>query len=209
MEKKVAILMADLSGYTALTETHGPSAAADLIDRYTQIVEGCLMGDCRLHERTGDEIMIVSASPDHLLATAFNILQHTCSEENFLLVHGGMHYGSLLQRGNSFFGTAINLTSRIAGKAGAGRVLCSEEFVTALADRSLYPLVSKGKEFFKNLNDGTELFELENREDRAFYIDPICRMLIVETKNAVPHPHEDGQYFCSLACLEMYRCREQ
>ncbi len=30
MERNVAILMADLSGYTALTETHGSVSAADL-----------------------------------------------------------------------------------------------------------------------------------------------------------------------------------
>ena len=45
MEKNIAILMADLSGYTALTETHGSVAAADIIDRYIAIVENCLVGD--------------------------------------------------------------------------------------------------------------------------------------------------------------------
>lgn len=77
MEKNIAILMADLSGYTALTETHGSVAAADLIDKYIGIVENCLVGDSRLHERAGDEIMIVSASPDFLLATALMIGKNT------------------------------------------------------------------------------------------------------------------------------------
>ncbi len=63
MEKNIAILMADLSGYTALTETHGSVAAADLIDKYIGIVENCLVGDSEVHERTGDEIMIVSDFP--------------------------------------------------------------------------------------------------------------------------------------------------
>ena len=73
MEENIAILMADLSGYTALTETHGANSAADLIDKYVSIAENCLVGDCKLHERIGDEIMIVSASPDFLLATALMI----------------------------------------------------------------------------------------------------------------------------------------
>lgn len=30
MEEDIAILMADLSGYTTLTETHGPHGAADI-----------------------------------------------------------------------------------------------------------------------------------------------------------------------------------
>lgn len=73
MEKDIAILMADLSGYTALTETHGAVSAADLIDRYISIAENCLVGDSQLHQRTGDEIMFVSDSPDFLLATALKL----------------------------------------------------------------------------------------------------------------------------------------
>src|SRR6478672_10774878 len=117
MEENIAILMADLSGYTALTETHGAISAADLIDKYIQIVEDCLVGDSHLKERTGDQVMIVSASPDCLLSTAVTIMKNTSQEENFLQVHGGLHYGNVLKRNNSYFGSAINLTARIAAKA--------------------------------------------------------------------------------------------
>lgn len=204
MEKNIAILMADLSGYTALTETHGSVAAADLIDKYIGIVENCLVGDSRLHERTGDEIMIVSASPDYLLATAIMIGKHTSNEENFLEVHGGLHYGKVLKRANSYFGSAINLTSRIAAKANAGTFWCSEEYVKALSDRSMFALTSKGNHLFKNISEEKEIFELCIEDRKTFYIDPVCRMLILEPKIAIPHPNEDDQYFCSSDCLEIY-----
>ena len=97
METNTAILIADLSGYTALTEMHGSIAAADLIDKYIEIVEKSLIGDSMLHERTGDEIMVVSESPDFLVATALMIGKFTSNEENFLQVHGGLHYGKILQ----------------------------------------------------------------------------------------------------------------
>ena len=32
--------MADLSGYTALTETHGAHSAADLVEKYIEMVRG-------------------------------------------------------------------------------------------------------------------------------------------------------------------------
>ncbi len=207
MEKNIAILMADLSGYTALTETHGAVAAADMIDKYIGIVENSLIGDCKLHERVGDEIMIVSSSPDNLVATTLNLLSNTSSEENFLQVHGGLHYGKVLQRANSFFGSTINLTSRIAAKANAGRVLCSDEFVNALSDRSVFQLTSKGDHLFKNVHSKKEVFELGNGHNKTFYIDPICRMLVLEPEQAIQHPTEKGLYFCSSACLDMYEHR--
>ena len=210
MEKNIAILMADLSGYTALTETHGSVAAADLIDKYIGIVENCLVGDSKLHERTGDEIMIVSDSPDFLLATALMIGKNTSNEENFLEVHGGLHYGKVLMRANSYFGSAINLTSRIAAKANAGTFWCSEEYVNALSDKSLFTLKSKGNHPFKNISKEKEVFELCIEDRKTFYIDPVCRMLILDPKNAIPHPNEGDQYFCSSDCLEIYvtKCKD-
>ena len=93
MEKNIAILMADLSGYTALTETHGAVSAADLIEKYIRIAKNCLVGNSKLHQRTGDEIMFVSDSPDSLLATAVMLDANTACEEDFLQVHGGVHFG--------------------------------------------------------------------------------------------------------------------
>jgi len=205
MEENIAILMADLSGYTALTETHGSVSAADLIDKYVSIAENCLVGDCTLHERVGDEIIIISSSPDHLMATALMIGSYTSNEENFLQVHGGLHYGKVLKRGNSFFGSAINLTSRIAAKARAGTFLCSDEYVNALTDRSAFSLTSKGHHSFKNVNKEKEVFEIGIEIKNGFYIDPVCRMLILDPQNAIYHPHEDEIYFCSSQCLELYR----
>jgi adenylate cyclase len=205
MEENIAILMADLSGYTALTETHGSVWAADLIDKYVSIAENCLVGDCTLHERVGDEIIIVSTSPDHLMATALMIGSYTSNEENFLQVHGGLHYGKVLKRGNSFFGSAINLTSRIAAKAKAGTFLCSDEYVNALTDRSAFSLTSKGHHSFKNVNKEKEVFEVDFEIKNGSYIDPVCRMLILDPQNAICDPNEDEIYFCSSQCLDLYR----
>ena len=204
MEKNIAILMADLSGYTALTEIHGSVAAADLIDKYIGIAENCLVGDSRLHERTGDEIMVISDSPDFLLATALMIGKNTSNEENFLQVHGGLHYGKALKRANSYFGSAINLTARIAAKANPGTYWCSKEYVNALSGESVRTLTSKGTQLFKNIREEREVFELCIEDRRAFYIDPVCRMLILDSKNAIPHPNEDDQFFCSSDCLKIY-----
>ena len=59
MEKNLAILIADLSGYTALTEAHGAMSAADLIDTFLKMVDESLVGDSHLHQRRGDEVMII------------------------------------------------------------------------------------------------------------------------------------------------------
>jgi adenylate cyclase len=207
MEENIAILMADLSGYTALTETHGAASAADLIDRYLEIVQRSLVGDSELKERTGDEVMIVSASPDFILSTAVMILKNTSKEENFLQVHGGLHYGKVLKRNHSYFGSPINLTSRIAAQAIDGTFWCSEDFLEALADKSRFTLTSKGKHRFKNMNEEREISELAITKANAFFVDPVCRMLILDTTAAIRHPEKPEVFFCSSTCLHTFTTR--
>ncbi|MEO6404705.1 MAG: adenylate/guanylate cyclase domain-containing protein [Ferruginibacter sp.] len=204
MEENIAILMADLSGYTALTETHGSVSAADLIDKYLEIVENCLVGDSRLHERTGDEVMIVSHSPDFLLASAYMIINATSNLDNFLQVHGGLHYGNVLKRRNSYFGTTINLTARIAAKASPGSFWCSEEFINSLSDKPPIKLQTKGKHSFKNISEHKEMYELSDENKNSFFIDSICRMLILDRDKAIKHPISEDVFFCSNACLDIY-----
>jgi adenylate cyclase len=200
--------MADLSGYTALTETHGATSAADLIDRYLQIVSTCLIGDCKLQERTGDEVMILSASPDFLLSTALMILQQTAVEENFLQVHGGLHYGKLLERNNSYFGSAINLTARMAAKATGGTFWCSDSFTAAVSGMTGFKVNAKGKHRFKNVHDETSITEVSNNGFDRFVIDPVCRMLILDKNVAVQHAEKTGTYFCSHTCHDIFNSRE-
>jgi class 3 adenylate cyclase len=208
MEENICILISDLSGYTALTETHGAVSAADLIDRYIAIVEDCLVGDSHLKERIGDELMIVSRNPDFLLATAINIINYTSKEHNFLQVHGGLHCGKALIRRDSYFGSAINLTSRIAAKASAGTFWCSEEFVDSLSAKSDNRLKSMGKHSFKNITGFVELYEIRNENIKSVFIDSVCRMLILDTNKAIKHPSLEGVFFCSQTCLDIYSRNE-
>jgi adenylate cyclase len=199
-----AILMADLSGYSALTETHGAISAADLIDKYVEIVKDCLVGDSKLTERVGDEVMIISHSADHLLHTAAAIIANTSKEENFLRVHGGLHYGEVLLRNNSYFGSTINLASRIAKKASPGTFWCSGEFMYALTDASTHRFTPKGKHRFKNIAEEKEMAELSADLTHPFYVDPVCHMLILDTNLAYKHSGLKEIYFCSDACRNMY-----
>jgi len=203
MEQKLAILIADLSGYTALTETHGPTAAADMIDKFLDIVQNCLVGNCTLHQRVGDEVLIVSQDPVHLAHTAVKLIQCCSNEHHFLQLHGGLHYGKLLKRNEHYFGSPLNLTSRIAAKASKGTFWCSAEFLNEISVQD-FKFSSKGNHSFKNVAGEMEVFELEIGTTTSYDIDPVCRMVIQKRENAIPHPSKKDIYFCSEDCLYIY-----
>jgi len=204
MEINTAIMMADLSGYTALTEIHGAVSAADLIDRYLVIAKKCLVGDCQLHQQTGDELMFVSGSADTMLATAKNLAARTAREQYFLQVHGGLHVGKLLKRNGHYFGTAINIAARIASRAVSGSFYCSASFANAVTDRSAGGFQSKGRHSFKNIVHEQEIFELGLQTIGPHYIDPVCRMLICNPESAVRYREDPKLFFCSTECRGIY-----
>jgi adenylate cyclase len=208
MEQNIAILVADLSGYTALTETHGALSAADLIDKYIEIVNNSLVGDSYLHERVGDEVLIVSDSSDNLLSTAVILLSNVLQEYKFLHIHGALHYGKVLKRNKSFFGSAVNLTSRIASQAKPGIFLCSDDFLSALTDKKACSFNSLGKYNFKNVSEEKEIFEIIAGEPTNLHIDPVCRMLLNADEKHVSHPSKLDIFFCSVNCLEIYLKKE-
>jgi class 3 adenylate cyclase/YHS domain-containing protein len=203
MEQDISILIADLSGYTALTETHGSFSAADLIDKYIGIVNEALIGTSLLQERVGDEVMIIAPRADDLLATAKVLLQRT-SEHNFLQIHGALHYGKLLKRNNNYFGSALNLTSRIASQAKAGTFLCTPEFYQVISDKTAHEFKSLGKYTFKNVADEKEIFEVVLQNPTHYYIDPVCRMIVNKEVMSFSHPNKAGIFFCSQSCLDTY-----
>ena len=199
-EEKLAILFADISGYTALTETHGASTAADVVDKFISLVNRSLVGSSSLHQVIGDEVMIISPSVEDVVFTVLSIIEHAGSEKYFPQLHGGLHYGNTLKRGDNYFGTTINLASRITSRASSGEFLCSEEFNTALTGfEGLF--VEKGAESFKNISGSRVVYELDQRHKKSVHIDPVCRMLIHDTESAFTRLGEAGVYFCSEHCV--------
>ncbi|MDO1449202.1 adenylate/guanylate cyclase domain-containing protein [Rhodocytophaga aerolata] len=205
MERKLAILVADLAGYTALTEAHGSFSAAQIVDKYLQIVNNSLTGSSRLVERVGDEVVIIAEIARDLVETALRLRQLANEENNFLAIHAGIHIGDLLERNGSFFGTAINLASRIASISKGGQILCSASIIKEVAEASNIEFTCLGEVSFKNLRTKIELFEIKAEPHLLPpHIDPVCRMLVLP--NQAIHCQHEGKmyYFCSGECQTLF-----
>ena len=79
-EIDIVLLVADLSGYTALTEAHGNISAAKVVNRYTEIAKESLYEGTRLIERVGDEILIASTDAASIIKTALKLV-HKIEEQ--------------------------------------------------------------------------------------------------------------------------------
>ena len=132
MLEKLAILIIDLSGYTALTELHGGKKASAIVRQFEEIVRKNVIDQCDIFERKGDELLITSLKSSSLVDLVMNLAEEINETTHFPSFHAGMHYGEIYRDNNQLFGTTINLTSRIQGHSKSGEVLISDAFFESL-----------------------------------------------------------------------------
>jgi adenylate cyclase len=206
MTKDTAILMADLAGYTALTDIHGGASAAKTVNQYMELVKQSISGQSKLVQRIGDQVVITSPVAGDLTKAMLQLKQLCIHQPHFLSVHAGLHYGPIHMENDSLFGSTINIASRLMNLAERGQILCSSAFVERNNPSKEFSFLIKGKIKLKNVLQEVEVYELkENTEPLELFHDPVCHMIIDLT-----HPHfhfeHKGQthYFCSQECLNIF-----
>ncbi len=205
-EKEYVFLIADLSGYTALTEAHGNLSATDVVTRYAQIIDVLLHPGVRLVDRVGDEALIVASDASELLAIAIAFRKAVEQEPLFPSVHMGLHAGTAVEKDGRYFGKALNLTSRVASHASGGQILCTREIVSRTNEKSGVTFCSVGRIQFKNIRDPVDVYEvLAGKDMRNNPLDPVCRMQVKSDDAPAKLPFDGKTYFfCSFECAKAF-----
>ncbi len=205
MEKDVAILMADLSGYTAMTDVHGGASAARLVTKYMELVNKSIHGDCQVIQRIGDQVVVISDNASDLAVTAKMLNAYTLEEDHFLSIHAGLHFGSVYCENGNLFGSTINVASRIMNLARSGQILCSSDFVDVVESTS-FSFAPVGAFKLKNVMHDVEIYELACDNEYSQYVDPVCRMQVRDDmKNLTYGWSGETYHFCNEHCKELFR----
>ncbi len=204
MEKDAAILMADLSGYTAMTDVHGGASAAKIVTKYLELVGRAASGQSRLVQRIGDQVVMISDHAGDLANTILKLKSYILEENHFLPIHAGLHFGPIHHDNENLFGSTINVASRIMNLAGRGQVFCSSAFVSAIGSGS-YSFSSVGRFKFKNVLREVEIFELIDAAASAYPVDPVCHMQIAEASPFVFQWAGITFHFCSAHCRDIFQ----
>lgn len=199
----------DIAGYTALTDSHGEFAAADLVRDFGDLLDAAVADAGNVHELTGDNALIVFPGPSEGIAALATLFRMISNQKNFPVVRAGLHHGSALLRQGRYFGTTINLAARVAAQAKGGQLLCTEPIARMLMlDSKKSDLAAEylGKAALRNLPESIDLYEIiSSTFSRGHVIDPVCKMQIDKREAAGELQYESRKYwFCSLTCVERF-----
>lgn len=195
----------DIAGYTALTDTHGEYAAADLIQTFERLLEQAIEDTGTIHEFIGDCAFLVFPDVDSCCKALVRLFESINNRNYFPVVRAGIHHGSALKKGGRYFGSTINVAARVSAQAIGGQVLCTREVAEALAPPEAYSIEPLGEFKLRNIPEPLELFVLNMPGDSESAIDPVCKMQIDRRSAAGQLVYEDERYFfCSLECAKKF-----
>jgi adenylate cyclase len=201
-------VFADIAGYTALTEAHGDADAAELAATFCRTIsEAAAARGGEVIKTIGDAVMVRHGDPAEAVALGLTAAHEVIAGHGFPAVRVGMHHGPAIERGGDWFGATVNLAARVAAVAAGGEVLVTDAVRERAGELEGVEFQSRGEQRIRNVASLVPLFAAvpDDRTGEARHLDPVCRMLVAEGREAGTLRHDDTLYrFCSLECARRF-----
>ncbi|MBI4195332.1 MAG: FHA domain-containing protein [Betaproteobacteria bacterium] len=128
--KTMAVLFADISDSTNLYNTLGDTAARNIVNACLSAVISVLPRyDGRAVKTIGDEVLCVFPSTDLAVLAASEMQALVASSrpgDYPVMIHIGLHYGSVLVEEQDVFGDAVNVAAYLTAVATPEQILTTE-----------------------------------------------------------------------------------
>ncbi len=125
--RQQAIAFADLVGFTELGQTVDVEELSDVAARLSRMTGELVEPPVRLVKVIGDAVMLVSPGPAELVDATLSLVERAEAAENFPPLRAGVAYGPAANHFGDWFGSTVNLASRLTARARPQTVLVTEE----------------------------------------------------------------------------------
>jgi adenylate cyclase len=130
--QEAVVAFADLVGFTELGESVPVEELGSVAGRLTQLAAEACRPPVRIVKLIGDAVMLVSPEPAPMLETALDLVDLAEADERFPPLRAGVACGQAVHRWGDWFGTPVNLASRLTTRARPSTVLVSADIREAV-----------------------------------------------------------------------------
>lgn len=164
--RDVAVAFADLVGYTKLGERVPSSELGEIATHLADLATLSIVRPAQIVKTIGDAVMFVSWEVDAMLDTILTLMGAVDAEgEDFPPLRVGIAYGPATPRGGDWYGSTVNLASRVTDAGKPGRVHATEEVVDLADER--FEWKRSRRRSFKGIDGKLRLYSLTLPSDRA------------------------------------------
>ena len=178
-EGTVSIMFTDVEGSTQLLSTRGFTESHEIMKAYETIVGEKISEHAgRRIKGLGDGVMVSFGSTRHAVECALDIQRaitaySSANPQRQLKIRIGINTGEVVEEAGDFFGAAVNMAARVAGKARGGQILVSEVVRQLVGPVSEITFSYKGTYKLKGFPDRWRLHEATPGAEPA--VLPIAR----------------------------------
>ncbi len=157
---RLAIGFVDLVGFTPLTQELSPVALADMIEQFEMTAHEIVSArGGRVVKHIGDEVMFAAVDPAAAAHIALELV-HAFDDRDGVAPHAGLAYGAVMGRGGDYYGSVVNLGSRIADISVPNEILVTEDLVTAAGSDPELRFEPAGRRQLKGFDEPVALWSL-------------------------------------------------
>ncbi|MGH2947604.1 MAG: adenylate cyclase regulatory domain-containing protein [Solirubrobacteraceae bacterium] len=146
-----AVAFADLVGFTALGESVPMEELTGLAGRLSRLAGDVVEPPVRLVKQIGDAVMLVCPQPAEIVETALRLVDATAADEGFPAMRAGVAFGPAVNRWGDWYGSTVNVASRLTTRARPASVLVTAAVREAIGDGA-YSWSSAGEKKLKGLS---------------------------------------------------------
>ncbi|MEB3033833.1 adenylate/guanylate cyclase domain-containing protein [[Mycobacterium] nativiensis] len=158
--RHVAVAFADLVGFTRLGEMVPPEELVELAERLTVLGQEIAVPPVRFIKTIGDAVMFVSPEPAALVDAVLKLVEAAQADQSLPRLRAGIAAGEAVSRVGDWFGSPVNLASRVTGVARPGAVLVAEPVRVELAESDGFRWSFAGKRRLKGISGEVNLYRV-------------------------------------------------
>jgi len=156
--RHITVAFADLVGFTRLGEEVPAEELGQLANRLADLARDVAVPPVRFIKTIGDAVMFVCTDPAPLLDAVIKLVEITDSDNDFPRLRAGIAGGSAVSRAGDWFGSPVNLASRVTAVARPGAVLAAESTRDELGDDAGFSWSLAGGRHLKGIKGEVRLF---------------------------------------------------
>src|SRR6201993_233618 len=157
--REVSIAFADLVGFTRLGEAVPPEDLERLASRLAELARDVAVPPVRLIKSIGDAVMLMCTDAVPLLDAMLDLV--TAADGSDLpQLRVGVASGSAVSRAGDWFGSPVNVASRVTGVARPGAVLVAESTHEQIGENDRFVWSFAGARHLKGVRGETRLYRV-------------------------------------------------
>lgn len=158
--RQVTVAFADLVGFTRLGEVISAEELGQLASRLAELARDVTAPPVRFIKSIGDAVMFVCPDPVPLLDTVVKLVDVVDTDNDFPRLRAGVASGMAVSRAGDWFGSPVNVASRVTGVARPGTVLAADSVWEVVGDADEFQWSFAGPRRLKGIRNEVKLFRV-------------------------------------------------